>query len=61
MEEWSFEVEWSQILCSLVGFTKANTELFLLQHITTLTSIEARIIFLKDISCFQSTELSKRM
>ena len=35
MEEWSFEVEWSQILCSLVGFTKTNTELFcddILQH-----------------------------
>ena len=27
--EWSFEVGWSQILCSLVGFTKTNTELFL--------------------------------
>ena len=61
VEEWSFEVEWSQILCSLVGFTKTNTELFLLQHITTLTSIQARIIFIKDISCFHSTELSKRM
>ena len=29
VEKWSFEVEWSQILCSLVGFTKTNTELFL--------------------------------
>ena len=27
--EWSFEVEWSQMLCSLVGFTETNTELFL--------------------------------
>ena len=51
MEEWSFEVEWSQILCSLVGFNKTDTELFLLRHITTLTSIQARIIFFKDISC----------
>ena len=40
-------MEWSQILCSLVGFTKTNTGLFLLRHITTLTSIQARIIFLK--------------
>ena len=24
MEEGSFEVEWSQILCSLVGFTKTK-------------------------------------
>ena len=34
------------------GFTKTNTELFLLRHITTLTSIQARIISFKDISCF---------
>ena len=27
--EWSFEVELSRILRSLVGFTKTNTELFL--------------------------------
>ena len=26
MDELSLEVEWSQILCSLVGFTKTNTE-----------------------------------
>ena len=52
MMEWSFEVEWSQILCSLVGFTKTKTELFLLQHITTLTSIQAQIIFFQEISCF---------
>ena len=53
MEKWSFEVEWSQILCKIVvGFNKTNTELFLLRHITTLTSIQAQIIFFKDISCF---------
>ena len=40
-------MEWSQILCSLVGSTKTNTELFLLPHITTLTSIQTRIIFIK--------------
>ena len=40
-------MEWSQILCSLVGFTKTNTELFLLRQIATLTSIQARIILLK--------------
>ena len=34
-------------LCSLVSFIKTNTELFLLRHITTLTSIQARIILLK--------------
>ena len=45
MEEWSFEVEWSQILCSLVGFTKTNTE----RHFTTLTSIQAWIIFFLKI------------
>ena len=54
MEEWSFEVEWSQILCSLVGLTKTHTEVFLLRHITTLISIQARIIFFKDISCLLS-------
>ena len=43
----SIEVEWSHILCSLVGFTKTNTELFLLRHITNFTSIQAGIIFLK--------------
>ena len=43
---------WSQILCKIVGFTKTNIELFLLRHITTLTSIQARIIFFKGISCF---------
>ena len=47
--EWSFEVEWSQILCSLVALIQ---KLLLLQHITTLTSIQAWIIFFKDISCF---------
>ena len=52
MEEGSFEVEWSHILCSLVAFTKKNSELFLLRNIITLTSIQARIIFFKDISCF---------
>ena len=41
----------------LVGFTKINTELFLLRHITTLTSIQARIIFFKDISCSLYVEL----
>ena len=60
MEEWSFEVEWSQMLCSLVGFTKTNTELFLLRHITTLTSIQARIIFFKDISCLILTSCVNR-
>ena len=49
VEEWNFEVERRQILCSLAGFTKTNTELFLLQHITTLTSIQARIIFFLKI------------
>ena len=38
-------MEWSQILCCLVGFTKINTDLFLERHITTLTSIQALIIF----------------
>ena len=47
MEESSFEIEWSQILWSLVGFIKTNAKLFLLRHITTPTSIQARIIFLK--------------
>ena len=41
------------LLCSLVGFTKTNTELFLLRHMTTLTSIQAGIIFFKDISYFK--------
>ena len=51
MEEWSLEVEWSQIFRSLVGLNKTNTELFLNDIITTLTSIQARISFFKDIPC----------
>ena len=47
MEEWSFEVEWSQILCSLVaGFTRTNTELFL-QH---SLPFKRGLSFVKDIS-----------
>ena len=57
MEECSFEVKWNQILGSLVGFTKTNSENFLLRYITTLTFIQARIIFFKDISCLCLTLL----
>ena len=46
MEEWGFEVEWSQILCSLVGFTKTNTELFLLRHMTFKRGLSFLTIFL---------------
>ena len=40
-----------QILGSLINFTKTNFKLFLYDIITTLTSIQARTIFFKDISC----------
>ena len=56
MDEWSFEVEWSQTLCSVVGFTKTNTELILYRHVTTLTSIQARIIFFLKIFLVISTD-----
>ena len=46
MEEWIFEVEWSQILCSLVGFTITNTELFLLRHMTFKRGLSFLKIFL---------------
>ena len=39
-------MEWSQILCSLVGFTKTNTELFLLQHIPFKHGLSFLNIFL---------------
>ena len=44
-------MEWSQIFCSLINFTKTNFKFSLYRHITTLTSIQARIVFFKDISC----------
>ena len=50
-------MEWSQILCCLeyVGFTKTNTELFVLRHITTLTSIQVQIIFLIYFCCLSDS------
>ena len=47
MEEWSFEVGWSQILCSLVGFTKTNVA----TYYKTYFHSSADYLFFKDISC----------
>ena len=39
-------MEWSQILCNLVGFTETNTELFLLRHIPFKRGLSFLHIFL---------------